>query len=263
MNSVESVVLTERRGPILVVTLDRPSKRNAVDASMTAGIDAAFDEFDDDPLLRVAVLTARGSVFCAGSDLADGPGRPTSRGGEYGFIRRRLAKPVIAAVDGPALGGGFEIVMACHLVVASTEAWFLLPEAGRGRIPNAGGLFRTFERLPRHVVLEMLLAGGRLAASRAHDLGLVNRLCTPGASLDGALDLAFDICASAPGAVEQVLRAVRDLDDVCEQMGWRVTASAVADLDPSERDEGSEAFRERRRPAWAVDRFEVKPDESV
>lgn len=243
---------------MLVVTLDRASKRNAVDAEMTAALDVAFEELADDDALRVAVLTARGPVFCAGSDLRAGPGAPTPHGGEYGVVRRRRTKPVIAAVQGPALGGGFELVLACDLVVAVPEATFALPEAGLGRIPNAGGLFRTLDRLPRTVALELLAAGGRLAADRAYDLGLVNRLSEPERLLDDAMELAYGVCRNSPGSVAATLDAVRAYAAAGEGAGWEATAAALERTRGSaDRAEGDRAFAERRPPAWAVPTAEV------
>lgn len=249
-----SVVRVEARGPVLVVTLDRPAKRNAVSAAMTSQLDAALDRLDHDDTLRVAVLAAEGPVFCAGSDLVEGPGEPTRLGGEYGVVRRRRSKPVVAAVQGPALGGGFELVLACDLVVAASTASFSLPEASRGRVANAGGLFRTFDRLPRNVAMELLVADGRLGATRAHDLGLVNRLSEPGHVLADALALAREICGAAPGSVAEVLDAAHVLGAAGEIAGWDVTALALArTIDSDDRAEGDRAFAERRPPRWTHD----------
>ena len=252
------VVQVRRAGPVMVVTLDRPEKRNAVNAAMTGALALAFDELEARTDLRVGVLEGAGPVFCAGSDLVEGAGRSTSSGGEYGFVRRPRTKPVVAAVEGPALGGGFELVLACDLVVAARGASFSLPEATRGRVPNAGGLFRGAGRLPRNVALELMLAGTRLDAERAHALGLVNRLVEPGEALAVALDLALDVCGSAPGSVEAVLAALRALDAEREAAGWRVTGDSVAALRGSaERVEGNAAFHERRPPSWSPDRDDV------
>lgn len=253
-----AVVRVEERGAVLVITLDRPAKRNAVSAQMTRELDAAFNRFDDDSALRVAVLAANGPVFCAGSDLGDGPGEPSERGGEYGFIRRRLTKPVIAALEGPAIGGGFELVMACDFVVAAEPVTFSLPEATRGRVANAGGLFRTFDRLPRNVALELLVAGAHLGAARAHSLGFVNRLCSPGKALSEALVLAGEICGSAPSSIVEVMSAVHTFGAATEIAGWDATGLALMHtLDTEERAEGSRAFFERRRPNWSPARTEV------
>jgi enoyl-CoA hydratase len=244
-------VTVERRGPVLVVTLDRPDKRNAVDAAMTAALSAAFDQFEDDPGLRVAILTANGTIFSAGTDLLTGPGELTARGGKYGLIRRRPVKPVIAAVQGPAIGGGFELVLACDLVVAAKDVFFALPETARARVANAGALFRAGARLPRNLATELLIAGGRLTAERGYHLGLVNRLADPGQALAGALELAQAICSGAPSSVEETMRAMRAVDAESELTGWQATAEADARQAASaDRAEGLAAFQERRPPSW-------------
>lgn len=248
-------VRVEVTGPVLVVTLDRPEKRNAVNADITHALDAAFARLDAEPGLRVCVLAAEGSYFCAGSDLVAGAGPHTPDGGQYGMIRRSRTKPLVVAVDGPALGGGFEMVLAADLVVASRTAWFSLPEGTRGRVPAAGGLFRAPTRLPRNVALELMLTGGRLEAERAHALGLVNRLVEPGAALAQALDLAYAVCASAPASVERLLSALHEVDADAEQVGWTATAAAMGSLmDSADRAEGQAAFVERRTPSWVPER---------
>lgn len=247
-------VVVERHGPVLLVVLDRPEKRNAVDEAMTRGLDAAFARLESEPSLRAGVLAANGPVFCAGSDLLGGPGEPTPEGGPYGLAGRARRKPLVAAVDGPALGGGFELVLSCDLVVASTRAAFSLPEAGRGRVANAGGLFRAPDRLPRNLALELLLTGGQLDATRAYQVGLVNRLTEPGAAVAGAVDLATEICRSSPRAVARVLGARRAVEAAGEEAGWRATGTAVAELRGSaDWVEGTAAFREKRPPRWELD----------
>src|SRR3712207_3436178 len=143
---------------------------------MALAIEEALDELEADPSLRAGVLTAEGPVFCAGTDLKDSAEKRTERGGEYGLLRRERSKPLVAAVDGPAVGGGFEVVLACDLVVASTRATFSLPETLRGVVATGGALFRGPRSLPYHVAVELLLTGAVLAAERAWSLGLVNRL---------------------------------------------------------------------------------------
>jgi enoyl-CoA hydratase len=246
-------VRVDAAGGVLLVTLDRPAKRNAVDPVMTAGLDAAFDRLDRDPDLRVAVLSATGPFFCAGSDLVRGAGPHTPRGGQYGMIRRRRTKPLIAAVDGPALGGGFEMVLAADLVVASDRSWFALPETTRGRVPAAGGLVRLAGRLPRNVAVEMMLTGSRLSATRAHALGLVNQLVEPGGALVAALDLAVATLGSAPDSVTQLMTALHRIEQPGEELGWAVTADAMTSLlESDDRREGNAAFVERRPPRWSA-----------
>ena len=186
-------VSSDRHGRVLVVRIERPEKRNAIDGPTAQGIDAALNGFQDDPGLWVAVLTGTPEVFCAGTDIVAGPGEPTPRGGPYGIIRRRHAKPVVAAVEGLALGGGFEIAMACDLVVASAAASFGLPETRRGLVANSGALARAMRCLPLNVARELLLTGARLDARRAHEIGFVNRLAEPGTAVEVALELAEEI----------------------------------------------------------------------
>ncbi len=190
-------VIEEVHERVLVVRIEREEKRNAIDQAIADGIGAALDRLDDDPDLWVGIVTGTPTVFSAGSDLAssrDGSAR-TERGGEYGVIRRDREKPLIAAVEGPALGGGFEIVLACDLVVAARTASFGLPEVKRGLVPTCGGLFRTPRALPLNVAKEMLLTGDRLSPERAYALGLVNVVSEPGEAVAGALALAARICA--------------------------------------------------------------------
>ncbi|UGQ11113.1 enoyl-CoA hydratase-related protein [Yinghuangia sp. ASG 101] len=242
------------RGPVLLVTLDRPAKRNAVNAEMTLALDAAFDRLDGDPALRVGVLAAEGPYFCAGTDLRTGAGPHTARGGMYGVIRRRRHKPLVAAVAGPALGGGFELVLVADLVVASRDAWFALPETTRGRVPAGGGLFRAPDRLPRNIAVELMLTAGRLEAERAHHLGLVNRLTEPNDVLAEALDLALATCGGAPEAVAELFTALHASSAADDAAGWAATHTARTTLLASDdRTEGNAAFVERRAPRWVPD----------
>ena len=170
----------ERMGRILVISIQREEKRNALNAEITAGVDTAMNELEDNPELWCGVLTGTATVFSAGADLGAGTGGPTPRGGEVGLVRRHRTKPLIAAVEGYAVGGGMELVLSCDLVVASTSASFGLPEVKRGLMPDYGGTFRSVRRLPPNVARELLLTGEFLPAERAERLGFVNRLTEPG-----------------------------------------------------------------------------------
>ncbi|MBM9464079.1 enoyl-CoA hydratase/isomerase family protein [Aeromicrobium sp. YIM 150415] len=234
-----------------MVTLDRPEKRNAINEEMTCALDAIFNRAERDDAVRAYVLAARGDVFCAGTDLITGAGPHTSAGGQYGLVRRARTKPLIVAVDGPALGGGFELVLSADMVVASRRAWFALPETTRGRVPAAGGLHRAPDRLPRNLAIEMMLTNARLGADRARAVGLVNRLAAPGEALSMAMELAMETCRSSPEAVTHVLGGVRVIDEVTEATGWAVTSAAkLAMLDSPDHAEGDAAFIEHRLPAW-------------
>jgi enoyl-CoA hydratase len=182
-------------GRAAVITMDRPEARNAVNGEMAAGIEAAIDQLEDDPDVWVGVFTGRGPVFCAGAELksvARGEAATimTKRGGFAGFVRRERTKPVIAAVDGPALAGGTEIAVACDLVVASISANFGIPEVKRALVAGAGGLLRLPRVLPRNIAMELALTGEPITAQRAEHLGLVNRLVEPGTARSAAISLA-------------------------------------------------------------------------
>jgi enoyl-CoA hydratase len=248
----EALVSCHRDGRVLVITMRREAKRNAVDRGLADAISAALDELDDDDQLWCGVLSGGPSFFSAGSDLTAGGDYSTERGGEYGIIRRVRTKPLIAAVEGFALGGGMEIVMACDLVVAATNARFGLPEVGIGVIPTCAGLFRGPRSLPLNIARELILTGDPISAERAHSVGFVNRLAEPGGALDSALELARRLCANAPLSVQACLAAVNDrlADDF--DRGWALTDAAKnAILGTADADEGVRSFLERRPPNWS------------
>jgi enoyl-CoA hydratase/carnithine racemase len=244
-------VTTEARGRVLLVRLDRDAKLNAMDRDMTLGLDAAMNRLEDDAELWVGVLTGNGRAFSAGSDLADPDRNHTERGGPYGLIRRARRKPLIAAVDGLAFGGGFEMVLACDLVVASRRARFALPEVRRGLLALYGGVFRAARALPPNLAREMVMTGEPIGAERAHALGLVNRLCDDGAALDTSLALAEEICANSPVAVRESLGVLNQAIDTADQMAWQLSGEAAARVRASEDSrEGIAAFLQKRKPAW-------------
>lgn len=244
-------VTMRRHGRVLLVRMERPAKRNALDAGMTAGLDAALNELDDDPELWAGVLAGTPEAFSAGTDLVAGAGPPTARGGNYGVVRRERHTPLVAAVEGLAYGGGFELVLACDLVVAARTAQFALPETARGLVANCGALFRTPRALPRNIAHEMLLTGEPLGAERAWTLGLVNTLVEPGEAEAAALALAAKVCAGAPVAQSATLRAVAEAVAAEDERGWAATDRAQ-ELVGSSPDavEGVAAFREKREPRW-------------
>jgi enoyl-CoA hydratase/carnithine racemase len=244
-------VTTEVRGRVLLVRLDRDAKLNAMDHAMTLGLDAAMNQLEDDPELWVGVLAGMGRAFSAGSDLADPDRNHTERGGPYGLIRRARRKPLIAAVDGLAFGGGFELVLACDLVVASTRARFALPEVKRGLLALYGGVFRAARALPPNLAREMVMTGEPIGAERAHALGLVNRLCAKGAAVDEALQLAEAICANSPVAVRESLGVLNRAIDAADQLAWQLSSEAAARVRASEDSrEGIAAFLGKRAPVW-------------
>ncbi len=228
----------------------REEKRNAIDEEMALGIDGALNELEDDDDLWVGIITGGTSVFSAGTDLRVGSGVGTERGGPYGIIRRARPKPLIAAVEGLALGGGLEIVLACDLVVASSTASFGLPEVKRGLLALYGGVFRSARSLPPNVAREIVLTGDPIDAVRAERHGLVNAVTEPGEALAGALDLAERICANSPVAVRESLRLISDCAD-SEDSAWPLTDEAMAVVMASEdAREGLAAFLEHRPPEW-------------
>ncbi|MFF2555982.1 enoyl-CoA hydratase-related protein [Nocardia sp. NPDC058058] len=242
----------ERDGRTLIIRMHRPHKRNAIDAEMTAGLDAALNDFEDDPGLWVAVLTGTETMFSAGTDLSAGSGGRTERGGEYGVIRRRMGKPLIAAVEGNALGGGMELVLACDLVVAGRTAAFGLPESSRGVIATCGGLFRTRRALPLNVAKELLLTGDSLSAERAYQLGFVNIVAEAGQAERSARELAARVCRNAPVSVRESLTALERLNSADDEQAWQVTEAAMAaTLSSRDTAEGVAAFLERREPRWS------------
>lgn len=244
-------VRKEIRDEIVVITLDREAKRNAINGEMAQAIDDALNTFEDDPSLRVAILTGGPNVFCAGTDIAEGSGELTERGGEYGIIRRRSPKPIIAAVEGFAFGGGFEIAMACHLVVAASNATFGLPEVRRGLVATSAGLFRAPRALPLNVARELLLTGDPISADRAERIGVVNKITEPGRAVEGAVELARRIVLNAPTSIRATLEALDAVTAHDDDRGWQATDAARDMIMASEdRAEGIAAFFERREPDW-------------
>jgi enoyl-CoA hydratase len=240
---------------VLVVRIDRPEVRNALNLEVAAGIRDAADLLDARPDLRVGVLTGEGGVFSAGMDLkaaAEGE-RPTFPGrGLCGIAQAPPVKPLVAAVEGWAVGGGFELALACDLVVAAQDAKFALPEVKRGLMAAGGGALRLASLLPRARALELLLTGDPMTADEAWRLGLVNRVTVKGEALAGALELAARIAANAPLAV------VASKDVCLSAPSWLVAGTGWDDQQPvvdrvfgsSDAAEGAAAFLERRTPAW-------------
>jgi acetyl-CoA C-acetyltransferase len=248
------LVRTERRGCVLVLTLNRPAVRNAVDLATALALEKCVDDFEADPALRSAVITGGAEVFCAGVDLkaaAAGERPRTARRGWFGFIEHPPGKPVIAAVEGHALAGGCELALACDLIVASETSTFGLPEVTRGLIASAGGLIRLPRRIPKAVAAEMILTGDALPAPRLYALGLINRLCAPRTALAAALVLAERIGQNAPLSVAAAKRILRLTETLSEERAWVEQQPDIDRVRASEDyREGLTAFREKRPPRW-------------
>lgn len=254
--TVAHMVKFEKHGRVGVITIDRPEAKNAVNGDVANGIEAAIDELEADNELWAGVLASSGDVFCAGADLkAINAGQAgalqTARGGFAGFVQREREKPVIAAVDGAALAGGCELVLACDMVVASTNARFGLPEVKRSLVAAAGGLFRLPRVMPRAIAMEVILTGDPLSAERAYHHGLVNELVEPGQALDAALALAGRICVNAPLAVRESRTIVLAAQDTPDEELWAMSAKGFANLiGTDDFMEGPRAFIEKRLPEW-------------
>jgi enoyl-CoA hydratase len=246
----------EVRGHTAVLTINRPEARNAVNADVASGMEAAIDRMEDDPDVWIGVVTGEGTVFSAGADLkaiASGQagGLSTKKGGFAGIATRQRRKPIIAAVDGPALAGGCEIALSCDLIVASTKAAFGLPEVKRSLVAGAGGLFRLPQTIGPKVGMEVVLTGDPITAERAHSLGLVNQLVEPGQALEAALALADRISANAPVAVWESRRVVLAAQTEDDDSLWKMSNEAFAKVAQTEDfAEGPRAFIEKRPPAW-------------
>ena len=253
-------VKLERDGEVLLVTLDRP-KANAIDVATSQALYDAFKELDDDPTLRVGIITGTGRFFSAGWDLnAANEGEAVdavhSPGGFAGLTEYfALSKPVIAAVNGLAVGGGFELALAADLIVASEGAQFWLPEAQLGILPDSGGLLRLPKCLPERLATEMIFTGRRLSAAEALHFGLASRVAAPEALIDTALELARAVAASAPLAIraaKDVIRATRNLDVEAGYAAMRSGAipSYQRAIHSADAEEGPRAFAEGRNPEW-------------
>lgn len=248
------MVLAERLGATLLITINRADARNAINTEVAAGIAAALDRLDGEPELRCAVLTGTGTVFCAGMDLKAflrGEWPAVGDRGFAGITERAADKPLIAAVEGAALAGGLEVALACDLIVAAENARFGIPEAKRGLAAVAGGLLRLPSRLPFHVAMEMALTGEPIDATRAHALGLVNRIAEPGTALGEATTLAEAIARNAPLAVQASKRVIQDHATWQPRERWeRMRSTTDPVLQSRDAQEGAAAFAEKREPVW-------------
>lgn len=249
-----SDVLTERRDGVLVITINRPGVRNAVNAAVAEGIAAAVDELDGSQDVSVGILTGAGGFFCAGMDLGafakgEVPFHPER--GFGGIAQKGPAKPIIAAVEGFAVAGGFELALSCDLIVAARGAKMGIPEAKRSLVAAGGGLLRLPRRMPYHLVMELALTGDPFPAERMAELGLVNRVAEPGAALDTALELARAIVANGPLALIASKRILQEQWDWSQEEMWAKQGEISGPVFGSEDSrEGAIAFKEKRAPVW-------------
>ncbi len=250
----EQAVLSERRDRVLLITINRPDQRNAVNAAVAAGIAAALDELDSEPDLSVGVITGAGKGFSAGMDLKAFVAGERPYAGDRGFagiVQRPAEKPLIAAVEGFAVAGGLEIALACDLIVASRGTRLGAPEVKRSLVAAGGALLRLPRTLPRNLAMELALTGDPIDAERGHELGLVNRLTQPGEALDMALELAATIAANGPLALAATKRVMVESADWPDSEFFERQSKIVAPVMASEdAREGATAFSEKRAPVW-------------
>jgi enoyl-CoA hydratase len=247
-------VLTERRDGVLLITLNRPDARNAVNTALAEGIAAALDALDADDDLSVGVLTGAGKGFSAGMDLkafVTGERPWVADRGFAGIVQRSARKPLIAAVEGFAMAGGLEIALACDLIVASREARLGIPEVKRSLVAAAGALRRLPQRVPLNVAMELALTGDPISAERGYEVGLVNRVTEPGGAVGAALELAAAIARNGPLALDATKDVLYRQADWDEEEFWREQGAIVEPVMRSDdAREGATAFSEKRDPVW-------------
>jgi enoyl-CoA hydratase/carnithine racemase len=247
-------VLAERRGNVLLITINRPEVRNAVNGAVAEGVAGALDELDGDHELAVGVLTGAGGYFSAGMDLGAFVKGESPWFGDRGFAgiaQRASSKPLIAAIEGFAVAGGMEVALACDLIVAAKGAKMGIPEAKRSLVAAGGALLRLPRRMPYHVVMELALTGDTMPAERFHELGVVNRLAEPGAAVDAALELAERLAKSGPLALLASKRILQEQFDWSTAEMWEKQAAISGPVFASEdAKEGANAFKEKRDPVW-------------
>ncbi|MFI5889697.1 crotonase/enoyl-CoA hydratase family protein [Actinoplanes sp. NPDC051513] len=256
---MEPHALVEQRGPILIVTMNRPQVRNALSAEMMAIMREAWDRVDEDPEIRVCVLTGAGGAFCAGADLKamtqSHPG-DNFNGSDLSRIDallkgRRLSKPLVAAVEGPAVAGGTEILQATDVRVAGESARFAVSEARWGLFPLGGSAVRLVRQIPYTIAAEMLLTGRQLSAGEARQVGLIGHVVPDGQALEKALELAGAIAANGPVAVQAILRTIRETEGMAENDAFAVESRiGMAVFRSADAKEGPRAFIEKRTPQF-------------
>ncbi|MEM1190282.1 MAG: crotonase/enoyl-CoA hydratase family protein [Pseudomonadota bacterium] len=250
----EQEVLTERNEGVLTITLNRPAAKNAANRALAEGVAAAIDELESDDELRVAILTGAGGTFCSGMDLkafVTGELPQIEGRGFAGLTEYRSSKPLIAAVEGYALAGGFELAITCDLIIAAQDSKFGIPEVKRGLAAAAGGLVKLPKQIPSRIAMELALTGDFIDASRAYELGLINRVCGSGEALEEARAMAARIVANGPLAVAASLKAVSSAQDwSSDEMFERQQEIVMPVIRSEDAIEGATAFAEKRAPRW-------------
>jgi enoyl-CoA hydratase len=251
--------LVEKRGHVLVVTMNRPEARNALSGPMLAGLTRAWNQVDADPEIRACILTGAGGAFCAGADLkamsASHPGE-SARDLDLSVIEsllkgRRLTKPLIAAVEGPAIAGGTEILQATDIRVAGESARFGVSEPRWGLFPLGGSAVRLVRQLPYTVAADLLLTGRHIRAAEAKEIGLIGHVVPDGQALTKALEIAEQIAANGPLAVQAILRTIRETEGLPENDAFRIDAKlGMAVFQSEDAKEGPRAFAEKRTPVF-------------
>lgn len=250
------VVDYEKDGRVAIITLNRPEARNAVNGALATRMEEILDDYESDPELWVAILTANGPVFCAGADLKEiaagrGGELGTRKGGFAGLVRRERVKPLIAAVHGSALAGGTEIALSCDMIVCATDTQFGLPEVKRALVAGAGGLFRLPRAIGMAPALEVIMTGDPLPAERAYQLGMVNQLVAPGEVMSAARALAERIMGAAPIAVQESRGVAVQAFTASDEDLWRASGEAFGrNAQTEDYQEGPRAFIEKRPPKW-------------
>ena len=254
MTTPDTAVRTEAHGAAQLITINRPDSRNAVNSAVASDIAAALDELRTNDDLRAGVITGAGGTFSAGMDLkaaAAGESAAVAGNGFAGITEARSDKPLIAAVEGYAFGGGFEVALACDLIVAADGATFALPEVKRGLIAGGGGTVRLPRRIPHHLAMELLLTGDGIPARRAAETGLVNRVVPDGSAVSTALALAGRIAANAPLSLAAVKSVLRVGDGAPEDTAFAAQREVLEQLrNSADFAEGARAFAEKRAPEW-------------
>jgi enoyl-CoA hydratase len=249
-----SAVETTEDAGVLVITLNRPEARNAVNSELAQGVADALDRLDAEPELRVGILTGAGGTFCAGMDLkafVTGERPWVGDRGFAGITQRSADKPLIAAVEGYALAGGFEVALSCDLIVAAEDAKFGIPEVKRSLVAAGGGLIRLPKRIPYHVAMELALTGDPIDAARAYELGIANRVVASGGALEAAKELAAGIAKNGPLALDASKKIVRNAPYWSEADAWAKQGEIAGPIFGSgDAQEGAKAFAEKRAPVW-------------